>query len=388
MIFDIFRSKSSSSGEVGESSSSSEVMKPLGEAGERKAFERYAQESNLPPSSEWPSSNLVVVPSIRTKEVKFDIGESNCTTDSSSSTTLPLDGRVVHFSSPLFEGKMAIRVRDNPSSRQDNEHDESNMISNETYFNSRSRQYHWSVQGRFKKRIRFDRVVTGQEFDRPFRNKPSSKLVERGLQLMKNKLPETFECELFCNEPRFEHPLLAGCQHFRIDHQQDLVGLPDNQLHGIGDDGNVIEDTTNLNKTTHINTIVPQDGVARRKFFSSNTNLEQFYFEPDDLVYTFDFFANFFSPVRHRLELTPFFSIDLIPYFNGYPLYLSMAKIKCDESEDTQYLWATEMWHKRLLNYDERPSKLAKWLTTSTGDDKGLRDTTVAVTEVDDEDAD
>ena len=274
---------------------------------------------------------------------------------------------------------MVSRVRDVPSSRQRNEHDECNMISNEKYFDSRSRQYQWSIQGRFKKRIRFDRVVTGQEFDRPFRNKPSSKLVERGLQLLKNKLPETFECELFCNEPRFEHPLLAGCQHFRIDHQQDLVGLPDNQLHGIGDDGNVIEDTTLLQG-------VPQDGVARRKFFSSNTNLEQFYFEPDDLVYTFDFFANFFSPVRHRLELTPFFSIDLIPYFNGYPLYLSMAKIKCDESEDTQYLWATEMWHKRLLNYDERPSRIAKWLSSSI-DDTNRVDTTVAETEVE-EDAD
>ena len=376
MIFDIFRSKSSSSGEEGESSSS-EVMKPLREAGERKAFERYAQESNLPTYEQWPSSDLVVVPSIRAKEVRFDIGESQ--------KILPLDGRVVHFSSPLFEGKMAIRVRDIPSSRQQNDHDESNMISNDTYFNSRSRQYQWSVQGRFKKRIRYDRVVTGQEFDRPFRNKPSSKLVERGLNLLRNKLPETFECELFCNEPRFEHPLLAGCQHFRIDHQQDLVGLPDNQLYGIGDDGNVIEDT-------HINITVPQDGVARRKFFSSNTNLEQFYFEPDDLVYTFDFFANFFSPVRHRLELTPFFSIDLIPYFNGFPLYLSMAKIKCDESEDTQdtqYLWATEMWHKRLLiNYDERPSsRIAKWLSSSTADETG-RDTTVAETEVDDEDAD
>ena len=68
-----------------------------------------------------------------------------------------------------------------------------------------------------------------------------------------------------------------------------------------------------------------------------------------------------------------------------------MAKIKCDESEDTQdtqYLWATEMWHKRLLNYDERPSRIAKWLASSTVDDKGLRDTTLAETEVDEEDAD
>ena len=106
-------------------------MKPLGEAGERKAFERYTQESNLPTYEQWPSeSPLIVVPSIRAKDVRFDIGESS-TTDSSSSNTLPLDGRVKNFDGPLFEGKMAIRVRDVPS-RQQNDHDESNMISNET----------------------------------------------------------------------------------------------------------------------------------------------------------------------------------------------------------------------------------------------------------------
>lgn len=105
---------------------------------------------------------------------------------------------------------------------------------------------------------------------------------------------------------------------------------------------------------------VPSDGVARRKYFAKNSNLERYYFEPD-LCYTFDFFANFFSPARHRLEISPFFSVDLIPYFNGYPLFMSMAK----EKDSNEYLWATEMWHKRLLNYDESPGRLARFFAFS-----------------------
>lgn len=85
------------------------------------------------------------------------------------------------------------------------------------------------------------------------------------------------------------------------------------EIYGVGQDGNVIENTSLLDDPT-----VPRDGVARRKYFSKGGNLERFYFETE-FVYTFDFYANFFSPARHRLELTPFFSVDLIPYFNGYP---------------------------------------------------------------------
>lgn len=160
---------------------------------------------------------------------------------------------------------------------------------------------------------------------------------------------------MFSEAPRFEHPLLAGCQSFRIDRPEDIEGLPVSELHGIGEDGNVIENTALLEDDD-----IPQDGVARRKYFSKNCNLERYYYETE-FIYTFDFFANFFSPARHRLELTPFFSIDLIPYFNGYPLFMSMAK----EKTSGEYLWATEMWHKRLLNFDECPGRLARLFSGS-----------------------
>lgn len=338
MILDYFRGSKSN-----EESSREDVDQPAkteSEGGDEKtAFLAYALESGLPSASTWPNNTpLLVIPSHRASNVKYEL--PNESVGDSSLQVLPMNGVAVPFNGPLFEGRLVSRMRDVPTEDLDSN---TNTISNEDYFQNKSRQFRWAVQGRFKKRIRFDKIVTGQQFQRPFRNAPSSSVVKRGLDLLRHKLPETFDCDLLSNEPRFEHPLLAGCQSFRVDRPEDLEGLLDGDMYGVGDDGNVIEDTSLLEDDS-----IPQDGVARRKHFAKNSNLEMHYFEPD-LVYTFDFYANFFSPARHRLELNPFFGVDLIPYFNGYPLYMSMAK----EKDSQEYLWATEMWHKHLLIYDE-----------------------------------
>jgi len=210
------------------------------------------------------------------------------------------------------------------------------------------------VSGTFTKRMRFDEVVTGQDFGRPFRNSPASHLVKRGLDLLKNKLPETFECDLLSEEPRFEHPLIAGCQCFRVDRIEAFgetsEGIPFEEIF----EKKLVEDTRLLGDSR-----IPQESDARRKFFSKKKNLEGFFFETG-FVYTFDFYASFFSPARHRLELTPFFSIDLAPYFNGYPLFMAMAK----EKKSGEYLWATEMWHKRILNFDQKPGLVGRFFAS------------------------
>jgi hypothetical protein len=86
----------------------------------------------------------------------------------------------------------------------------------------------------------------------------------------------------------------------------------DNSIIGENDTGGIIENTTILGDQ------VPNSSEQRRKFFSKLENLQNFYFETEYL-YTFEFYSNFFSPTKHRIELAPFFSFDLIPYFNGIP---------------------------------------------------------------------
>ncbi|KAL7515414.1 hypothetical protein ACHAXN_013103 [Cyclotella atomus] len=362
MILDLFRGKSSNGNDTESCMCDSSKNFIVNE--DRAAFSSYAEQSGLPTIENWPNdTNSIVTPSQRATEIKYDLPENN-TLDFHS---LPMNGDIVRFTGPNFEGKLVSRMRDVPLHPC-----KDSRMTNAEYFKGRSRQYAWTVQGRFKRRIRFDQVVTGQEFGRPFRNTPSSTMVKRGLDMLKHKLPETFECDLFCQEPRFEHPLIAGCQSFRVDRPENV---DQNDIHGIDNDGNIIEDTSLLSDPA-----VPQDGVARRKYFSKNCNLERFYFETEH-VYTFDFYANFFSPARHRLELTPFFSVDLIPYFNGYPLFMSMAKDK----RTGEYFWATEIWHKRLLKFDERPGGLHRFLSGSSLSDNDDTITTLTAIESIDE---
>lgn len=86
----------------------------------------------------------------------------------------------------------------------------------------------------------------------------------------------------------------------------------DDYIIGENETGGIVEDTTMLGGE------VPSSSEQRRKFFSKLENLQNYYFETEHL-YTFEFYSNFFSPTKHRIELAPFFSFDLIPYFNGIP---------------------------------------------------------------------
>jgi hypothetical protein len=303
--------------------------------GRAKSLIDYARQSDLPPFEAWEGDPLRVTTSQRAKHITYSQSFGSL----KSLHCLPTDGSAIHISGNLFEGKLITRIRD----------DNNNHTSN-SYFRQRSRQYNWIVQGRFLQRTRFDEVITGQDFDRPFRNLPSSHIVQRLLDML--PLPDSFECDFLTDKPSFHHPLLAGCQHFRIDKAEDLSNIAtEDELHGIGADMNVQEDTALLNDEN-----IPRDGPGRKRFFSKSSNLSRFFFEPA-LIYTFDFYSNFFSPTKYSLEMGPFLSIDLIPYFNGLPLFLSMAKIK----SSGEFLWATECWHKRLLNYHETPGRLARW---------------------------
>lgn len=156
---------------------------------DRSAFLSYSQQSGLPPQEKWPNDvSAVVTPSIRANEIEYDLPNNSSGPDFVSS--LPMNGDIVRFNGPNFEGSIVSRMRDVRPLHQCNN---DSQMTNVQYFENRSRQYQWTVQGRFKRRMRFDQVMTGQEFGRPFRNMPSSTMVKKGLEMLKHKLPATFE---------------------------------------------------------------------------------------------------------------------------------------------------------------------------------------------------
>lgn len=85
---------------------------------------------------------------------------------------------------------------------------------------------------------------------------------------------------MFSETPQFEHPLLAGCQSFRIDHPEKLDYNDTQCLIGANERGDIIEDTSLLNDPS-----IPEDSVSRKKFFSKTENLEKYFFETE-YIYT------------------------------------------------------------------------------------------------------
>jgi hypothetical protein len=171
-----------------DTSSGGQPKRAIVEEDDRRAFFYYSLQSGLPPLTKWPNDvTTFVVPAQRANGIEYH--HSSCDSLYRGITkSLPMNGDVVAFTGPNFEGKLVSRMRDVSLHPCNGRH-----MPNDEYFRNRSRQYQWTVQGRFKRRIRFDEIVTGQDFGRPFRNMPSSKMVKKGLDLLKHKLPETFE---------------------------------------------------------------------------------------------------------------------------------------------------------------------------------------------------
>ena len=73
--------------------------------------------------------------------------------------------RRVEFETPLFQGCAVVWVAGLPSAPKG-------------LFEGRRRKTSITIQGRFKRELAFDDVVTGQEFARPAQNLPAKWLVE------------------------------------------------------------------------------------------------------------------------------------------------------------------------------------------------------------------
>lgn len=165
---------------------------------EEEKFLSYFRKSSLPKNpNEW-GSPIAISESSRAPYIVYDLdqdkkredpAEANANMPNSSRGCFPLNGEVVEFSGPLFEGKIVSRVRHMPEGEGQGDR----WKKNKQYFEGRKRLYNWTVQGKFKERIQFDNVLTGQDLGRPFRNAPSASLVKKGLDLLKTRLPESFK---------------------------------------------------------------------------------------------------------------------------------------------------------------------------------------------------
>jgi len=117
---------------------------------------------------------------------------------------LPINAAPIPFETKLFKGHAMIRIADLGTSPAD-------------YFDGKRRKMQVCVQGQFKEPLRFDQVFGGQEFAGGLRNIPGKWLIKWAFELLKPRLPKSFQADLFAPSPYFLSPLILTAQKMRVD---------------------------------------------------------------------------------------------------------------------------------------------------------------------------
>ena len=268
----------------------------------------------LPPVSEWRHNpvmvcvNTVVSPKINVPDYK--------------SAHLPI-GKAFNFESELFVGRCLLRFKDVPV---DNLEDVS------AYFNDRQRRFQAIVQGRFKRELNVDDVLTGHEFDKPFNYFPPSWVLAAGTSLI-SRLAPGIVIDLKSNQPKFLACLAATSQSISGD-------MPGNEPDIYGMD---IEEDCSVFGGPFLKKSVT--ATSRRKMLSIPETAKQFKYDTET-VYTFDFFQHLLDVSTYSLDIG-ITKLGVTSSLNGQPIQV-MAKTRQGE-----YLWSFCIWHETLLEFED-----------------------------------
>lgn len=190
--------------------------------------------------------------------------------------------------------------------------------------------------------VPFVDAFTGQAFSAPFKNVPSSILVQMLFSVL-NVIAPNLEANVHADKPYLLTPLISACQAFHIgsvDTKPDLSKIFSKELTDAD-----LEDTSVLG----INGGVKMTMKERRSYFAKKQNLENFCLKPDGSVYTFSFWQDIFDPCFYKVNL-PFGTYNVSKYMDGQPMSV-LGKIGIDGAD----IWSVEMWHEELFESTRDP---------------------------------
>ncbi|KAI3431262.1 hypothetical protein D9Q98_004324 [Chlorella vulgaris] len=238
---------------------------------------------------------------------------------SGSPQDLPVNtGSPIEFETPLFTGRACVWVRGLPGAPP-------------PVFEGRRRRTMVTVQGRFRRPVPLDDLVTGQEFG-AVENLPPTWLVEGVLLRVARALSPS--CEIGpASAPFMLMPVAAGCSEMvaSLPGQEPSAAAPPSEDLRLWDPSLVLPNGA------------PLPAAQRKSHFSKAGNREGRCF-PTDLVFTFYFY-------QHVVDVGGGYELDvglhrfsLSRYLAGQPLQLMMR-----DRSSGQYLYCLHLWHQCLL---------------------------------------
>jgi len=259
---------------------------------------------------------------------------------------LPVNTEAFTFETSTFSGKGILRI---PSEET------------KEYFKGKRRLSSVLVQGKFKKKISFRDVLTGQEFCHPVKS-PGYFITKAAFALFKTLSPSMEanivaenEKEMIPNATHFMSPMAATASIINISKDEksaptlSTTARIQEDMRALG--GELADSFTKYPD-------MERRIIWRKKYFNKITNLEKFSFDTD-VIYTFDFYNDKLILEDLRLAILGK-RFDLTSYLAGQPLRI-MAKVR----GSTQYLWNFELWHERQTESWDR-TKSDKVVTGGT----------------------
>lgn len=240
----------------------------------------------------------------------------------STDESLPL-GIPFEFETPLFKGKILVRLRNSPSSE--------NPVDHAAYFSKTKCVRQVVVQGKFKEAMNVSDVFYGEVFTRPLKPAPppsTSRIIKAGL---KSVVPGLI-MDLSLANPKVITPY-AGCAHTLS------ASLP-------GDEPEI----TQFNIPENNEIIFGESHVAtakKRRQVLSKPNLASKYKYDTKYIYTFQALDEVLDVGTYYLKLPILGKFDLTNILNGQPMSISAM------TSDDRFLFNFRVWHERL--FDRKP---------------------------------
>lgn len=142
------------------------------------------------------------------------------------------------------------------------------------------------IQGQFKRRICFDRLYTGQVFDKPFTKLPGQYLISGAIKLVKSLAP-ALKADINSNTPHMISPLASAAQVFQICKPGEEIKLPKEPK----------ENLELLDKK-----FIGMKWTDRKSYFHDVNHLKDYYFKPG-FVYTISCYSHMISPTSYNVHM-------------------------------------------------------------------------------------
>ncbi len=255
--------------------------------------------------------------------------------------SIPLNKRgkagFVSFSTPTFSGSLSFAVADLPGSEVT------------SIFAGRKRRYRYVVTGRFNRRVRFDRVYTGQIIRQTKDDKGTNWLMKSLRWMLKSLSPAMREMTDGGGNKVVVSPVAATAQKMCVRPWGEGDGMDDDALE-------VDEDLRILGPHFRNRKGLSLPSETRKKMLTNEAELQKHWYEPG-LTYTFEFYQHLFDPVSFQMNIVGITTFDVANVLGPQPIRI-MAKIADPDGAgdgiegstnegDEGFLWDLEMYHER-----------------------------------------